>query len=518
VTVSVEQIIYLDLDDEITTIREKLEQAQAGRVLLVVPERAAALQSLVNLKLLRRYADGLAKQVILVTGDHTTRELARSLGLAVVSSVERGQAVSMARPEARPAATPLAPPRLAAEQETVFTPRGGWPRYGEPAPRAAARPLSLAGKIAIYVLLFLALLAVATAALLLLPSATIALNPAGESLSQSITVRASPDIKAVDADKLEVPARVVEAVLEDSAQIETTGKKLVPDTRAKGRVVFANRSLSSLTVPQGTIVSTGSGVSIRFRTLADVVLPAAAWGTAEAEIEAVEPGSSGNVAAATINQVEGPLRFQIGVLNAAPTTGGAERQVRFVTSKDRSDLAAKLLEQLKNNGYEGLQKAMQPGDFLPRQSLDITVQEQAFDHAVDEEAKTLTMRLRATATVLVVPASQLSRLAEGVLAGQVKPGYQLLPSSVKAATPTNVKFDGSTLVFQVEASGVMAAQVDPAQVRSLVRGQPLAEAEAILAQSLKLAGRPQVTLEPAWLGRVPFVDFRIAVKVGSEAP
>jgi hypothetical protein len=514
----VEQIIYLDLDDEITTIREKLEQAQARRVLLVVPERAAVLQSLVNLKLLRRYADGLAKQVILVTGDHTTRELARSLGLAVVSSVERGQAASRTLPEARPAGVPLTPPRPALEREAVFVPRAGWPRYGEPAPRAAARPLSLAGKIAIYVLLFLALLAVVTAALLLVPSATIALNPAGEPLSQSITVRASPDIKAVDKDKREVPARQVEAVLEDSAQGETTGKKLVPDTHAKGRVVFANRSLSSLTVPKGTLVSTGSGVSIRFRTVAEVVLPAAAWGTAEAEIEAVEPGSLGNVAASTINQVEGPLRFQIGVLNAAPTTGGAEKQVRFVTSKDRSDLAARLLEQLKNTGYEGLQKAMQPGDFLPRQSLDITVQEQAFDHAVDEEAKTLTMRLRATATGLVVPASQLNRLAEGVLAGQVKPGYQLLPGSAKTGTPTNVKFDGSTLVFQVEASGVMAAQVDPAQVRSLVRGQPLVEAEAILAQSLKLAGRPQVTLEPAWLGRVPFVDFRIAVQVGGKSP
>jgi hypothetical protein len=517
-TVSVEQIIYLDLDDEITTIREKLEQAQASRVLLVVPERSSVLQSLVNLKLLRRYADGLVMQVILVTSDHTTRELARSLGFAVVSSVERGQAASRARPEARPATTPLAPPRLVPEQETVFTPLAGWPRYGEPTQRVAARPLSPARKIAIYVLLFLALLAVATAALFLVPSATIALNPAGEPLSQSITVRASPDITAVDADKREIPAREVEAMLEDSAQAETTGKKLVPDTRAKGRVVFANRSLSSLAVPQGTIVSTGSGVSIRFRTLAEVVLPAAAWGTAEAEIEAVEPGSSGNVAASTINQVEGPLRFQIGVLNAAPTTGGAEKQVRFVTSKDRSDLAAKLLEQLKNTGYEGLQKAMQPGDFLPRQSLDITVQEQAFDHLVDEEASTLTMRMKATATGLVVPASQLNVLAEGVLASQVKPGYQLVPGSVKTATPTNVTFDGSTLVFQMDASGAMATQIDPAQVRRLVRGQPLAEAEAILAQSLKLAGQPQVTLEPAWLGRVPFLDFRIAVQVGGDAP
>ena len=49
--------IYIDIDDEITAIIDKLRGSSAKVVAFVLPKRATTLQSIVNMKLLKRAAD-----------------------------------------------------------------------------------------------------------------------------------------------------------------------------------------------------------------------------------------------------------------------------------------------------------------------------------------------------------------------------------------------------------------------------------------------------------------------------
>ena len=86
-----QQVIYLEVEDELPAIRDLLEGAQAKRVLLVVPKGCRALRNAINLRVLRRYAANLALDVALVTRDSRTRQLAKEEGLAVLSSFRRGQ-------------------------------------------------------------------------------------------------------------------------------------------------------------------------------------------------------------------------------------------------------------------------------------------------------------------------------------------------------------------------------------------------------------------------------------------
>ena len=85
------QVIHLEADDDITTVRARLEKAEAPRVLLVVPPGCQAFDSLLDLKLLQRYAESLALEVALVTKASKTRVLARQLGFSVFISARRGQ-------------------------------------------------------------------------------------------------------------------------------------------------------------------------------------------------------------------------------------------------------------------------------------------------------------------------------------------------------------------------------------------------------------------------------------------
>ena len=61
--------IYIDIDDEITSIIDKIENASAKLVALVLPKRATMLQSSVNMKLLKKAADKAHKQLVLITSE-----------------------------------------------------------------------------------------------------------------------------------------------------------------------------------------------------------------------------------------------------------------------------------------------------------------------------------------------------------------------------------------------------------------------------------------------------------------
>jgi len=70
-------VIYIDVEDEITSIIDKLENAKSADVSLVLPKRAATLQSIVNMRLLKRAADTAKKEVVLVTAETALLPLAR---------------------------------------------------------------------------------------------------------------------------------------------------------------------------------------------------------------------------------------------------------------------------------------------------------------------------------------------------------------------------------------------------------------------------------------------------------
>ena len=78
--------IYIDIDDEITAIIDKLRSSFAKVVAFVLPKRATTLQSIVNMKLLKRAADQEKKNLVLVTTESGLMPLAGAVGLHVAAT------------------------------------------------------------------------------------------------------------------------------------------------------------------------------------------------------------------------------------------------------------------------------------------------------------------------------------------------------------------------------------------------------------------------------------------------
>lgn len=81
-------VIYVDVEDEITQIIEKVNSSKSKVVALVLPKRATVFQSIVNMKLLKRKAGQADKKVVLVTSEPGLLPLAGAVGVHVARSLQ----------------------------------------------------------------------------------------------------------------------------------------------------------------------------------------------------------------------------------------------------------------------------------------------------------------------------------------------------------------------------------------------------------------------------------------------
>jgi len=97
-----EKVIYLEPDDEITSVIDKIRKVTQEKVILVVPKAATILQSIVNLKLLKKESQKMGKNISIVTSDDTGRNLASQIGLTVYRDVAKRPIEEAPRPDIAP--------------------------------------------------------------------------------------------------------------------------------------------------------------------------------------------------------------------------------------------------------------------------------------------------------------------------------------------------------------------------------------------------------------------------------
>lgn len=81
-----EQTIYISPDDDLTTVRERLESIQTRKVTLVIPAQTQ-LRSHVAWKLLYARLRELNKEVLIVSSDPQVRSVAHAVKFTVAHSL-----------------------------------------------------------------------------------------------------------------------------------------------------------------------------------------------------------------------------------------------------------------------------------------------------------------------------------------------------------------------------------------------------------------------------------------------
>ena len=497
--------IELRGDESITAILSHLQQATDVDVLLFVPRGCEALErDQVNLRLLRRWADNLALRVGLVVQDRHTQVLAREAGFTLFPSIQAGQAANLGaldRQRRRQRGLPAHP-----RPSLLFTPSPQ--TLGQ---RAGLKGLSRAG-VSLLVTAT-TVLALAVVVMIVLPSATVVLQPVHEPIEASMEMTGVAGLAEINYAEGEVPARTVSVEIEGFDTIATTNKRDIPDGHAQGTVDFANKTSIPVTITKGTVLRTSFGKNVRFYTVADLWLPGELYATVRVGILAAEPGPSGNVPSLTVNVVEGGLAAHVDALNSQATSGGTVRRMSTVDGVDKVNLRAKLVERLQREAYSELTAGLGPDDFIPADSLVIQVLHEQFDHKIDDITDELGLSMRVEASGLAVDGEPAKTLMLSLLQQRTKAGYRLLEDSttfqrgaVLSASPEKARFNMSARAF-------MAPAIDTSQVSSAIAGKPVGWAKDYLARQYPLAREPEIDLTGALLQRLPFWPARTVVRV-----
>ncbi|MGH7156985.1 MAG: hypothetical protein ACREGG_02655, partial [Candidatus Saccharimonadales bacterium] len=457
------EVLYIDVEDEITGIIDKIENAGSKVVALVLPKRAATLQSIVNMKLLKRSADTAGKNVVLITSEAALLPLAGAAGLHVAKNLQSapeipdapiGAAAATAKktvgteemPEEAEVANEEDLPRkfdyskpvgaLAAAHESENPETIDLEDEDETETAKTAAPKAPRGSkvkvpnfdrfrlmLGLGALGIIALIVFIILALFVLPKATIAIQTTSEPVTANFNLNASVGSK-LDPSADTIPAKLESSNQTGSQQVTATGQQN-NGQKANGSVKLVNCSQdgSSATVPAGTGV-TANGLT--YITQSTASMPNSAYfgscknnipnSSATVNVVAQGPGSKYN------NDISGGSVSGFPNVTAnGSASGGSDNIVTVLSQGDVDAATSKLTAGSAANAFTQSfeNKLASQGEYVFVSTLKAGTPQINANPAVGQPASTASVSITITYTVLAVQKTDLSTIIQDKLAGQI---------------------------------------------------------------------------------------------------
>ena len=491
--------------DDRYSVRENLDSIRDEPVVVILPWEANAKNwdHPLDYELLLRDARDRAIDIAWVIEDPQLRPIAHAAGFRVFPALAAAETY-----HAHHARFPLRGARI------PNRPQRPWYAAAPKRPKQPKLTRQPAWVIALELVVLVGVLITIAGTLVIgVPSAKIVVYPSGFSYSRIVAVSVDADLQTADPQTGTIPTRRVGEEFEAAVEVPTSGQGFSFTGRAIGQVLFTNLLGQDYRVPEDSVVRTTSGsYPVRYRTTAEIVIPA--FGQATAPVEALEEGPSGNVDAYQINLVEGVVGFAVRVTNPSPISGAVSKSVAAVSQADRDRAWEVAAEQVLAQAYNGLQDLLEPGEFLPQQALVVqAVPKQAYTHLVGEQSPTLGLALRLLISAQAVKAADVQAVALRQLVAQLPEGHTLTDARFSYGEAAEEDVGPGDFTFYVTAQGYATADITEDDLRTLVLGLPLEEAVARLEAALPLVRPPEITVQPAWFGFVPLVPLRIDVEI-----
>ena len=561
--------LYLEVDEDITSAIDKLSKTAEGSVQIVVPKRSTMLQSIINLKLLKKAADQSGKELVLVTNDRIAGDLASRVGLAVAPSIGAKPVLTEAViPEALkaheeiidagdpepPVVAPVtepktksfrkqlikrmpvsdgppAPPAAAqtgAALTTVPTAEGA---AGEPAASAAVRPepkvpnfsrlrrriLWLGAAVLLVVFYF--------AAMYFFTSATVTLFATGTKVNIDTTFTVDPALTASNQAKAVIAGQAVSVSKDLTGPFVPTGKKDA-GTKASGTITAYNEyDTSPHALVTGTRFQAPDGKI--FRTKSDSTVPGATVGLSGGQL-VLTPGKSDPIPveadAAGDGYNEAPAKYTIpGYSGAMQTkiygqgaqmTGGTTKTVTITAQGDVDTEQAALLSGDKDGSTRDLTSRVPSGYVALTASQSAVVTSVSPSPTVGAAGDTGTLTLKVTYSVLAVKKADYQALIQSQEQTQVGAQNQVYDDGIGAAQVTTAgdKTSSGTQVFHFTTEAYSGTKLDKTAIVTKLKGQRFGDAKNT-ATGLPGVTRADINISPAWVSKLPSRADKITITI-----
>ena len=493
-------LIQIDPHDDLISIKDKMTWAKSQRMLLFFPKGYPLDQSSLTMKLIRRYAEANGTQVGIITKNHIMREIASEQDIPCFISAPQAEKKTWPQPKQ------LIPTKQSQGLEKIIEKKkvvNGSPK--------SKRILNLQKIITYSILLIISLAGL----MVILPSATITIYPETSKQDISYQVIADPGSNGVNINGT-IPAAKVSISVSGDLAADSTGKIIIPKTRATGEIEIKNLTDKALVLPRGTIVSTNGSPAIEFYLTADVTLPSSSDGIKNVAIEAVNAGEIGNVGSNQITKVAG-LEQSISIANSKATNGGTQQSFSTPSESDYANLEISLRTGLLSKCKNGfITEGTENGTLLEKSVAIDKVITRTQTPKVGEPSERAVLSLEVSCSALVVNQNDEKQLAK-LLLDQEIPNL-LTPVNdqiaVEAASPISVNSQGQ-FTWNATASRDLMQNWYKDNVLKLITGKKRMDAEEILKEAFRQTKIAQIEITPRWWKWMPFIPDRITVEIGS---
>lgn len=552
-------VIYIDVEDDITAIIGRVKDAKEKIVALVPPKRVGVLQSAVNLRLLARAADQSGKRLVLISNNSALMALASAAKVPVAKNLQSkpelpeiaaldiddgediidgaqlpiGEHARMNDPSAlgtvafNSAADDAAIRDNAAEGIARATPPLASTLPGKPKAKNGMKVpnfnsfrkrlvLIIAGGV-----LFIGFLIWAIA---FAPRATVVITARTTDASASNKVALGAEA-ATSATANTIKSTIQQAKKDATIEFDATGTKEVGE-KSQGQVVFRNcETMTAQNVPAGTVIS-ANGRNYLTQTAVSVPGGTGGFGGCSA------PGVSSAVAIAaeaigenyntpsnttftTAGHTSNTATVYFRAVASTDITGGSKKQVKVVSAGDIQKATDQLAQQNSDEMKKQLAAQFNDEFVVVDQAFKTDRGAPASTPAVDQEAPTGKAKLTASITYSLsgVAKTEINKYLDTYFTKQLegKNDQRVYENGAKKVTFTGLTPTDAGFNATIVANAKIGPKIDDAAIKETTKGKRYGDIQSSI-ESIQGVDNVDVKFWPFWVSSAPSDPKKISVE------
>jgi hypothetical protein len=513
------------------------------------------LQSIVNMRLLKRSASTAGKSVVLITSEHALMPLAGAAGIHVAKNLQSKPAIpnvpqgdvdsaldsddasedlDTEQPEKLDYGSPVG--ELAAKHdepeeipldsdEDELTDAGSVPvaavagKHSKDKTKGLKVPnfdrfrvLLIAGGVALVAFIIFLFLAMNV-----LPKATVTIKTTSTPVSLDTNLTSSGDAKALDESKKIIPAVFKTSDQSSTQQVPATGQQNNGD-KATGTATLKNCSDNPVTISAGTGLSAGG---LNFITQKSVTLNS---GNFSPPPSSTCKNSGDHVASVSVVAQSAGTKYNVdnssfttsgGVTGAVSTSGGTDNNVTILTQQDIDGAKAKISSADSDKFSKDFQKQLSDqGLYVLASTLKVGDPAVTSTPAVNQPASTATVNIKITYSVIAVQKNNLEQIVTDELNKKIDKNKEKLSDkdvlSGLTITVQNQQPNSPNATLNLTKDTTAVPIIDEDNVKAAIKGKKENQIKEFLTAYPGVKD-VNVKFSPFWVSSAPGKTSKIKI-------
>lgn len=520
--------IYIDVEDEITAVIDKTLSAKSKIVALVLPKRTTVLQSAVNMKLLKKAAKSVNKNIVLITseqaiisiagvsGVHVAKTLSTKPGIPSSSTGSKLEIENVTLDENSEIAPSVT--EIDKEEHIELDNTEGASEAVAPAVKVKKHKIMkipdfssfrLRMGLGITVLLLITIMWFFGFVILPKANITITTNTSTTEINAVSTLRVGA--KDLDLEKNVIPVERVQIEKVDTVTVPATGQKNIGN-RATGKMNLTNciNSDGVQVVPAGTRFSAGS---LTYESTEQAILPEASFNYSRTTCTSKEKGDDKTVG---VIAIDAGAQFNVGAQDynsaisgiratGSAMGGGTTENVKVISPEDVKTAKEQLDGKSRSAAIAELSKQLQDKDKMPiPETLGEGTPKDDMTPAVGTEADTLKVTTTISYNLSGISEDDLKKILDNEIEKQNTEN----PKNIKDNGLSAVKFkvverpNDSDIKMTIETVATLGPNIEAEKIKDQVAGKKRGDIEKQL-EAIDGVRSVGVEYSPLWITTTP---------------